>query len=475
MEGRRCGDGSVEPPVSVSFGRFDKDSLSWEKWSSFSPNKYLEEVEKCATPGSVARKAAYFEAHYRRIAARKAELLLLASDANGAPPSVPASSRQAVEEDEEEQYEEEDMITLEKERLSFEVVFGESTAGGVVGRCEKSDDKKVGDSLVRDDPKDEEEPQVMQMLRSDVGDASKSNGSLIIGREEAPDCRLPNVGTQNGIPCLEMSARIRNDAADLESWRKPRKSDPLNKEKIMEKAKKKPAPAIIKSPQVHSAPRRTSKHTPISPAPSMTTPFRKPTIDVSTNRNKGGPALDLKKVSPNHALGPTSSSNLQSFDPAAVAAPRRSLLMERMGDKDIIKRAFRTFQNNAGLSKSFSAQKSAPLALPADPSSTIRKENMRREAGSVVKKSNEVFLSKYSSGNSERVEKRIQLNINKKLEQKSTIKEVEKSRLTKDQREIDIRRPTQSIGFKATTMSALNRGQNRSLQRKVIKKQEIKA
>ena len=61
--------------VSVSFGRFGNDSLSWEKWSAFSPNKYLEEVEKCATPGSVAQKKAYFEAHYKKIAARKAELL----------------------------------------------------------------------------------------------------------------------------------------------------------------------------------------------------------------------------------------------------------------------------------------------------------------------------------------------------------------------------------------------------------------
>ena len=62
--------------VSVSFGRFENDSsLSWEKWSSFSPNKYLEEVEKCSTPGSVAQKKAYFEAHYKKIAARKAELL----------------------------------------------------------------------------------------------------------------------------------------------------------------------------------------------------------------------------------------------------------------------------------------------------------------------------------------------------------------------------------------------------------------
>jgi hypothetical protein len=61
--------------VSVSFGRFENDSLSWEKWSAFSPNKYLDEVEKFATPGSVAEKKAYFEAHYKKIAARKAELM----------------------------------------------------------------------------------------------------------------------------------------------------------------------------------------------------------------------------------------------------------------------------------------------------------------------------------------------------------------------------------------------------------------
>lgn len=60
--------------VSVSFGRFENDSLSWERWSSFSPNKYMEEVEKCATPGSVAQKKAYFEEHYKKIAARKGEL-----------------------------------------------------------------------------------------------------------------------------------------------------------------------------------------------------------------------------------------------------------------------------------------------------------------------------------------------------------------------------------------------------------------
>ncbi|KAF8040717.1 hypothetical protein BT93_B2828 [Corymbia citriodora subsp. variegata] len=57
---------------SVSFGRFMSDSLAWEKWSTFSHNHYLEEVEKFSKPGSVAQKRAYFEAHYKKKAATQA-------------------------------------------------------------------------------------------------------------------------------------------------------------------------------------------------------------------------------------------------------------------------------------------------------------------------------------------------------------------------------------------------------------------
>ncbi|KAG2709546.1 hypothetical protein I3760_05G245400 [Carya illinoinensis] len=51
---------------SISFGRFEKESLSWERRSSFSHNRYLEEVEKCSKPGSVIEKKAYFEAHFKK-------------------------------------------------------------------------------------------------------------------------------------------------------------------------------------------------------------------------------------------------------------------------------------------------------------------------------------------------------------------------------------------------------------------------
>lgn len=51
---------------SISFGRFENEPLSWERRSSFSHNRYLEEVEKCSKPGSVIEKKAYFEARFKK-------------------------------------------------------------------------------------------------------------------------------------------------------------------------------------------------------------------------------------------------------------------------------------------------------------------------------------------------------------------------------------------------------------------------
>ncbi|XP_047307191.1 protein WVD2-like 7 isoform X2 [Impatiens glandulifera] len=51
---------------SISFGRFEGEQLCWERRSSFSHNRYLEEVEKYSIPGSVTEKKAYFEARFRK-------------------------------------------------------------------------------------------------------------------------------------------------------------------------------------------------------------------------------------------------------------------------------------------------------------------------------------------------------------------------------------------------------------------------
>lgn len=72
---------------SVSFGRFLSESLDWGKWSSFCQKRHLEEIEKCSTPGSVAQKAAYFEAHYKKKAAAARRSASSLEQANVSAPS----------------------------------------------------------------------------------------------------------------------------------------------------------------------------------------------------------------------------------------------------------------------------------------------------------------------------------------------------------------------------------------------------
>ncbi|KAK7338488.1 hypothetical protein VNO77_19099 [Canavalia gladiata] len=61
------------------------ESLAWEKWSTFSHNRYVEEAERFTQPGSVAQKKAFFEAHYKKLAAeREAALLEQANSASQA-------------------------------------------------------------------------------------------------------------------------------------------------------------------------------------------------------------------------------------------------------------------------------------------------------------------------------------------------------------------------------------------------------
>ncbi|PNX89861.1 hypothetical protein L195_g045983, partial [Trifolium pratense] len=60
------------------------ESLAWEKWSSFSHNRYVEEAERFSKPGSVAQKKAFFEAHYKKLAAQKAAAAALLEEQNNA-------------------------------------------------------------------------------------------------------------------------------------------------------------------------------------------------------------------------------------------------------------------------------------------------------------------------------------------------------------------------------------------------------
>uniref|UniRef100_A0A0D9V8P8 TPX2 C-terminal domain-containing protein n=1 Tax=Leersia perrieri TaxID=77586 RepID=A0A0D9V8P8_9ORYZ len=87
---------------SISFGRFELESLSWEKWSVFTDDKRHEEFGKFN--GLVAQKKAYFEEYYRKIRELKASQqqnqqteLILEYSGDGSDSSQTGEDMQAAE------------------------------------------------------------------------------------------------------------------------------------------------------------------------------------------------------------------------------------------------------------------------------------------------------------------------------------------------------------------------------------------
>lgn len=78
----------------------------------------------------------------------------------------------------------------------------------------------------------------------------------------------------------------------------------------------------------------------ISPSQSSTKELNGSTLQ----RSKNSPTLENKRIAPTSlhmslSLGPPNST-------ASTTTMRKSLIMERMGDKDIVKRAFKAFQSS---------------------------------------------------------------------------------------------------------------------------------
>ena len=93
---------------------------------------------------------------------------------------------------------------------------------------------------------------------------------------------------------------------------------------MMKLTKKPPAPiSNASTPRVYKP---ASKTTPLSTV-------KKENVSSSLLRNK---QTASKSLHMSMSLGPSTS------DPSALTSTRKSLIMERMGDKDIVKRAFKT-------------------------------------------------------------------------------------------------------------------------------------
>lgn len=131
-----------------------------------------------------------------------------------------------------------------------------------------------------------------------------------------------------------------------------------NKERKTASVTKKVVPPMAKSPLI-SYP-RDSKPTPPSKKMSSSQSSIKKENRSSFIKSKNSSAGEIKKPSPRSKIptageqkkaAPTSlhmSLSLSPLHPHSVSTTttRKSLIMEKMGDKDIVRRAFKTFQNS---------------------------------------------------------------------------------------------------------------------------------
>ncbi|XP_047322779.1 protein WVD2-like 7 [Impatiens glandulifera] len=273
-----CASSSSLEEVSVSFGRFEGDcSASWEKWSSFSPNKYLEEVEKCSTPGSVAQKKAYFEAHYNK-------------------PIVVAAAAAAASNQYQQQTDTDVSPAVPQEMDDLEL-------------SNNNDHGKI----------------IMTEVTDPVFDVKIENCQILL---------------QENIHLTEsLEKEVTVDASEkpqkVEINKKPQKVEIKKKPQKVEIKKKSPLPLLTKSTK------STSTTTVVASSSSS--------ANVVTSMGKSiSPATDRKT---NYANSSSSLHNNMSMSlllghDATTTTTRKSLIMEKMEDKDIVKRAFRTFQNN---------------------------------------------------------------------------------------------------------------------------------
>uniref|UniRef100_A0A2P2LKU0 Uncharacterized protein LOC8270369 n=1 Tax=Rhizophora mucronata TaxID=61149 RepID=A0A2P2LKU0_RHIMU len=361
MHEDKMGERAASNPVlqvSVSFGRFENDSLSWEKWSSFSPNKYLEEVEKYATPGSVAQKKAYFEAHYQKIAARKAAELL----------------------DQEKQMDYDSLRSDEHDRTdavgktcaresTTDMSNGQTSGENVLKETELNVEFDIADAdecnhynEINIESQDDSTEAVKEEKDSNI-DIPKSNcleESISVKEEETTNLGPQDVKKlpKNLKKEMEKIPKQKEENKKLDNRKESQESKPTRNVRDVARVKKKLQSPPTKSAQASTL--KVSKPVPPSSALSRSQSSTKKAIKSSTTKSKVPSAGESKKVAPK-SLHMSLRLDSPSSGPASLTTTRKPLIMEKMGDKDIVKRAFKTFQNN------FNQPKSSPQEISLKP------------------------------------------------------------------------------------------------------------
>lgn len=295
---------------SISFGRFMSDSLSWEKWSSFSNNRYVEEAEKFSRPGSVAQKKAFFEAHYRNLAARKAAALLEQANAEasnvqepenegGIPDKTTQDSLTVATNSQEAGDREEVYVQQVNSEASFVADDNTRTSNVDMERFESSNVEEV-------EPSAENEILVENCVKNET----LNQIVKVDNKEEVKEMEL-SVSKQMEKPLLKDFMSCKDDAASL--------------------SKKKPAVSSSKSSIYDKASKLSS--TPAKPAPSVrakkentATPISKKSALESVERRKPTPKSTHKSMNftPAREFNRITSSIIRKIDNSRVGSHSKS-------------------------------------------------------------------------------------------------------------------------------------------------------
>ena len=116
----------------------------------------------------------------------------------------------------------------------------------------------------------------------------------------------------------------------------------MSKARDTAREKKKPEPTATKQPQISTP--KVSKPVPTSSSlPASQSSMKKlngSLLPRSKNLAGGNKKVTSKSLHLSLTMDPPNS------EPAPLTTTRKSFIMEKNGDKDIVKRTFKTFQNN---------------------------------------------------------------------------------------------------------------------------------
>ncbi|KAA0034349.1 protein WVD2-like 7 [Cucumis melo var. makuwa] len=374
------GNASTKPllEVSVSFGRFENDLLSWEKWSTFSPNKYLEEVEKYATPGSVAQKRAYFEAHYKKIADRKTKLLEQEREmefnttvSNGGADLMDHSERADSESETSNHH-------VSVEEVDQSTMLTGEVSSSVYHEVVKNDvESNVECESLPDGEKEEPEGK-FDCVGSDS--EIRKQEEVVVKEVETPTPPVESSQTtketpQKSVNKVSAISKVKQQILKPNRPKESKKTTPIVKERNSAGVKKKPVSSTAKAPQTLTP--KLSKTTPGPTTPAARSSVLRSSVNKGSNssllRSRNPSSVESKKVAPK-SLHMSLSLGTPNSDPSSVNGIRRSFIMEKMGDKDIVKRAFKTFQNSLNQMKSSPQEEksSAPKMVPAKERETTK-------------------------------------------------------------------------------------------------------